>query len=212
MSLSLSFPDVVYSSSNKPSTSTLKADLTSIETEVNSHEADATIHFLANTLYPVGSVFLSVLATSPATLLGFGTWARIAEGQMLTGFKTGDSDFGTLEATGGAKTKTITQANLPNVSVGNASATHTHSGTTSGQSQTHTHKYGDSTANVGQGSTHQSANNNSGYDSGNASVDHTHTVTTGTESATHAHSLGGSGTALDVINPFFVIYAWKRTA
>jgi hypothetical protein len=54
--------------------------------------------------WPIGSVFLSVVSTDPATLLGFGTWARLGEGQFLAGFKTGDSNFGTVEATGGSLT------------------------------------------------------------------------------------------------------------
>src|SRR3990167_7209436 len=35
--------------------------------------------------WPVGSVFLSVVSTNPATLLGFGTWAAFAAGRMLVG-------------------------------------------------------------------------------------------------------------------------------
>src|SRR5688572_19805845 len=34
----------------------------------------------ASAAWPVGSVFLSVVATNPGTLLGFGTWAAIAAG------------------------------------------------------------------------------------------------------------------------------------
>ena len=54
--------------------------------------------------WPVGSIFLSAVSTSPATLLGIGTWAQIGQGQMLVGYKAGDADFGTLGATGGTKT------------------------------------------------------------------------------------------------------------
>src|SRR5688572_6930180 len=43
----------------------------------------------ASAAWPVGSVFLSVVATDPATLLGFGTWAAIAAGRMLVGFNSG---------------------------------------------------------------------------------------------------------------------------
>ena len=54
-------------------------------------------------IYPISSVFISVVSTNPNTLLGFGTWVAIATGQMLVGYKAADVDFGTVEATGGAK-------------------------------------------------------------------------------------------------------------
>jgi hypothetical protein len=46
--------------------------------------------------WPVGSVFISVLSTSPATLLGFGTWEAIAAGRVLVGFDAGQAEFDTL--------------------------------------------------------------------------------------------------------------------
>jgi len=55
-------------------------------------------------VFPIGCVYLSIVSTNPNTLLGFGTWARIAEGQYLVGFKTADADFGVVEAAGGNKT------------------------------------------------------------------------------------------------------------
>jgi hypothetical protein len=57
--------------------------------------------------WPVGSIFLSMSATSPATLLGGGTWSRIGQGRVLVGQNPGDPDFGTLGGTGGAKTSSI---------------------------------------------------------------------------------------------------------
>ena len=35
--------------------------------------------------YPIGSIYLSMNSTNPATLLGFGTWVRIAQGRVLFG-------------------------------------------------------------------------------------------------------------------------------
>jgi hypothetical protein len=47
-------------------------------------------------------VFLSVVSTNPATLLGYGTWSAFGQGRMLMGWNTGDTD----EATGGSATHT----------------------------------------------------------------------------------------------------------
>jgi hypothetical protein len=57
----------------------------------------------------VGSIFLSTGSTSPATLLGGGTWARIAEGRFLVGWSDSDGDFD-LDDTGGEKAVTLTAA------------------------------------------------------------------------------------------------------
>ena len=61
----------------------------------------------------MGSVFLSVVATNPATLLGFGTWVAFAVGRMLVGLDAADPDFDVVRATGGAKTHTLTVAEMP---------------------------------------------------------------------------------------------------
>src|SRR3972149_2739609 len=63
--------------------------------------------------WPVGSVFLSVVSTNPATLLGLGTWTQIAGGKMLVGQTGGDTDFDTAEEIGGAKSHTLTVDEIP---------------------------------------------------------------------------------------------------
>ena len=63
--------------------------------------------------FPVGSVFISVVSTDPATLLGYGTWAAFATGKMLVGIDAADTDFDTVEETGGAKTHTLTESEMP---------------------------------------------------------------------------------------------------
>jgi len=67
---------------------------------------------LGLTAYPVGAIFTSVVATSPATLFG-GTWEAIGAGKVLVGIDASDTDFDTVEATGGAKTHTLTVDELP---------------------------------------------------------------------------------------------------
>lgn len=44
--------------------------------------------------YPVGSVYMNAsVATNPATLLGFGTWATFGAGKVPVGIDTTDDDF-----------------------------------------------------------------------------------------------------------------------
>jgi hypothetical protein len=78
--------------------------------------------------WPVGSVFTSVVATNPSTLLGFGTWTAIAAGRVLVGLDSGDANFDTAEETGGAKT---VQASAQTFG-GDALATHQHAAITAG--------------------------------------------------------------------------------
>ena len=68
-------------------------------------------------VYPVGAIYTSVVSTTPATLFGFGTWAAFGTGRMLVGIDGSDTDFDTVEETGGDKVITLTAAQM---------ATHTH--------------------------------------------------------------------------------------
>jgi microcystin-dependent protein len=52
-------------------------------------------------------------STNPNSLLGFGTWVAFGEGNVTVGYKSGDADFGTAGGTGGAKTHTLTEAEMP---------------------------------------------------------------------------------------------------
>lgn len=72
-----------------------------------------TMDQIVDTLYPVGGLYISTLSTSPATLLGRGTWAAFGAGRVLVGRDSGDTDFDTAEETGGAKTHTLTAAEMP---------------------------------------------------------------------------------------------------
>lgn len=69
--------------------------------------------------YPVGSIYINATDnTNPATLLGFGTWSAFGAGKVMVGYDAGDTDFDSAEETGGAKTHTLLEAELPS---------HTHS-------------------------------------------------------------------------------------
>ena len=55
--------------------------------------------------YPIGSVYINASnATNPASLLGFGTWSAFGAGRVMVGIDSLDADFDTIGETGGQKT------------------------------------------------------------------------------------------------------------
>lgn len=142
--------------------------------------------------FPVGSVFLSVVSTNPGTLLGYGTWVAFAAGRMLVGLNVGDPDFDTVEETGGAKTHTLATANLP---------AHNHPVTDPG----HTHLTQRYPTATGASSGFTADTSMSGTPADN---------TLSTKANTTGITVGntGSGTAVNHLPPYIVVYCWKRTA
>lgn len=63
--------------------------------------------------WPVSSIFISVSATNPGASLGCGAWAAFGAGRVLVGLDAGQTEFDTVEETGGAKTHTLTVAEMP---------------------------------------------------------------------------------------------------
>lgn len=206
----------------------------------------------AGEAFPVGSVFIAVVSTDPATLLGYGTWAAFGAGRVLIGLDSGDTDFDTVEETGGAKTKAIsahagtavadhaahTHSVTSNVSVDDH-ASHTHTYT---QVPNHVHvqtlpstQAGNfacgtrDTTSGGTGGTPgtvadalSTANPTGGVATGttagpSATLAHTvnnPAVTSGNPSATLTHSVTqpSAHSDLSVVQPYIVVYMWKRTA
>ena len=63
-------------------------------------------------VYPIGSVYTSVVSTNPSTLFG-GNWEAFGAGRVMVGLDSGDTDFDTVEETGGAKTHALSIAEMP---------------------------------------------------------------------------------------------------
>lgn len=63
--------------------------------------------------WPIGSIFMSTLATNPSVLLGFGSWTAFGAGRVPVGQDIGQTEFDSLEETGGAKTHTLTTDEMP---------------------------------------------------------------------------------------------------
>ena len=127
--------------------------------------------------YPVGSIYMNATnATNPGTLLGFGTWTAFGEGRVLIGIDSSDSDFDGAEETGGSKTHTLTESQIPS----------------------HRHQVGsnDSSAGFGGAAGNQEFVQNFGTGIGNPCNT----------------SFTGGGSAHNNVQPYIVVYMWKRTA
>ncbi len=70
---------------------------------------------IVNLIYPIGSIYMSVNSTSPSTLFG-GTWVRWGNGRVPVGVDTSQTEFNSSGKTGGSKTHTLTESELPKIS------------------------------------------------------------------------------------------------
>lgn len=75
----------------------------SLQEQVNELSAELNPSALIDKVYPVGSIYMSVNNVNPSALFG-GTWVSWGAGRVPIGVNTGDSDFNTVEKTGGGKT------------------------------------------------------------------------------------------------------------
>jgi len=136
---------------------------------------------IADQVYPIGAIFTTVTAyansAAVVTAIGGTTWTAFGGGKVLVGLDSSDTDFDTVEDTGGAKTHTLTEAELP-----------AHSHDYAGGEYTGANDYG----------TNMSVNNLGSTTDGRSTNFNSETV--------------GSGTAHNNVQPYIVVYFWKRTA
>lgn len=159
---------------------------------------------VADIVYPIGSIYLSVNNINPGTIFG-GTWVSWGSGQVPVGVNTSVSQFATVEQTGGEITHTLTAAEMP-------SHDHSISGgaCTTGSGGSHNHTYG-VTVHPAVGFTLGS----NGYST--VTGDNQNTSSNGNHSHSvpdHAHDIGntGGGQAHNNLQPYITCYMWKRTA
>jgi hypothetical protein len=138
-------------------------------------------------IYPVGSIYTNAsVSTNPATLLGFGTWVAFGAGRVLVGLDAGNAAFDTLEETGGSANATL--------------VSHTHTATVTDPSHTHTYTFKNTTGGTLAGGDPNSVNDTT-YNTGSAVTGITVSNSTEGSSATNAN-----------LQPYIVVYMWKRTA
>jgi len=128
--------------------------------------------------YPVGSVYTSVVATNPNSLLGLGTWVAFGAGRVLVGRDGGDTSMQTAEQTGGAKTDShaLSLAEVP----------------------VHHHGY-----------TGVTGNGNPDGSSDSIATGHIYSYP---RQAQQLNKGSGAAHSHDIVQPYIVVYFWKRTA
>lgn len=141
--------------------------------------------------YPIGSIYTSINNVNPSTLFG-GKWTAFAKGKTLFGVDTADSQFATVEKTGGKKTHT--HATKDHVLTEEEMPEHAHRtwGAIEGQGASRAH---DKLQLNGFGE-------NRLY-SGMFEMD------TAGKSKAHNH---GNTTSADNLPPYVTVYFWKRIA
>lgn len=165
---------------------------------------------IANIIYPVGSIYMSVNATSPETLFG-GVWEQLKDRFLL-----GSGDTYSAGTTGGEATHTLTTNEMPS---------HTHIQNSHNHSQNaHSHygKYDDNSYVMSE-TTGASSKRVTAVSSGSVYVDTAgsaafhHYNSTGSTTATNNSQTAtnqntGGGQAHNNMPPYMSVYMWKRTA
>lgn len=178
------------------------SDVTSLQTSLNDKiEASD----LLDLIYPVGSIYMSVNSTSPATLFG-GTWQKI-EGRFLlaSGTTSGEEptidNTYTLGDTGGSATVTLTAAQS-GVPAHNHGMAHTHN---------HNHSAIGYTNTGGSGTARR---NPIGYNAtgsvGTLATDADNTASS--KSQTDNNAGADASEAHDNMPPYIIVNVWERTA
>lgn len=185
---------------------------------------------LKNSIHPIGSIFTSSVATNPATLIGFGTWEAFGAGRVLVG-KASSGTFVTNGATGGHETIALTSAqsglvghNHSQNSHGHSGNAHTHSQNSHNHSQNpHTHGYVAPHNPVLGPALNAWAQSYSFIQSTTGGTTATNNATTATNNSTTAtvNNTTASNNAVSAANavsahsnlqPYVVVYYWKRVS
>jgi hypothetical protein len=137
--------------------------------------------------WPVGSIYISTNSTNPSSLFG-GTWVAFGAGRTIVGFDSGQTEFDVSEETGGAKTHTLTESEMPS---------HTHVQ----NAHNHSQRYHAATTGPLSGlATVPDASSNTVTNYNQTTAD-----------ATAVNQNTGGGAAHNNLQPYIVCYLWKRT-
>lgn len=144
-------------------------------------------------LNPVGTIREFNVATNPATLLGFGTWAEYGKGRVTVAINATDTEFDTLEKTGGEKAHLLTGAESGEKGHNHTQNAHSHA------------KPSPLSSYLGGGGSNGALGSGSGWSSTTNDV----ASTTATNNAVAASN---AAQAHNNLQPYIVVYRWVRTA
>jgi microcystin-dependent protein len=157
---------------------------------------------LLEQVYRIGCLYSTTDPTNPAIVFGFGTWEAYAAGRALVGVDTGDADFDTAGKTSGAKTVTLTEAQMPS---------HTHVQASHGHLQDpHTHT-------IPVGATDDTSAPFDRADAGTNAAGANASTSVGSTTATCQGTIAvnqntGGGAAHPNVQPSIAIHIFRRTA
>ena len=147
-------------------------------------------------VYPVGAIYMTTNSTNPANIFGFGTWVAWGSGRVPVGVNTSNSNFNTVEKTGGSNTQNLS---------------HSHE---SGSIVAHIGAYDSSPGKIGYRATSPA----SGYEytygiyddvgSGDSDISYSRINHATSTSGYSASALG----SISILQPYITCYMWKRTA
>ena len=160
--------------------------VTATTAEINLLAGASALGVIMTQIYPVGHVYTSVVSTNPASLLaGMSgtTWVAFGAGRTIVGLDSSNALFNQPEETGGAETSTV------------STGSHT---LTIAQIPSHAHTY--------------TANLNSGAQNGPISLDDSYPLQTRNTSAVGGGQGHSHTTNISILQPYIVVYFWKRTA
>jgi len=161
------------------------APTASVGTNTTQIATTAFVQAALTAAYPVGSIYINAAsATNPATLLGFGTWTAFGAGRVMVGLDAGNAAFDTVEETGGSANAVV--------------VSHTHTATVTDPGHVHTFVYEPGAAASGGG--------RNGV--GGSAPFTTNSQVTGISVSNSTE--GSSGTNAN-LQPYIVVYMWKRT-
>jgi len=152
--------------------------------------------------WPIGSIYISMLTTSPAAHFG-GTWSRFAQGRMLVGVNEGD-EFWDYEGKTGGK-RTVVAGDLP---YHIHTIDHDHASVSTNSDGGHTHTTNRRVSSGGSTGHAIGAGVDAGDGVTGSAGGHTHDVNI----PAFAGSSGPVGVlGANLLPPYIAVYMWQRT-